>query len=126
MIWLDLANEQGQELYFDAWKRERCRKGSGELISGLIGDGSYEGEVLVELAERGCELTFVDRFLAPESLGAFLGRVSLDRLRQALEDSLAGSGELALGRRRSDPPAMGVSDYDATGPAPMHICREVA
>ncbi|RME35138.1 MAG: hypothetical protein D6794_09880 [Deltaproteobacteria bacterium] len=122
MIWLELANEQGQELYFDAWKRERSRTGAGELVSGLIGDGSYEGEVLVELRDYGCELTFVDRFLAPERLASFLERISLDRLRSALTESLNQTQPLGLGRRRSDPP-----EFPEESLWPMgHLGRRVA
>ncbi|TYP00010.1 hypothetical protein EDC39_101170 [Geothermobacter ehrlichii] len=106
MIWLDLMTEGGQGLYFEAWKRERQRTGSGgELVSGLIGDGSYEGEVLVELADDGCDLTFVDSFLAPADLRAFLSRVSVEELKAALRESLAGSiddSPLASSRRRRD------------------------
>ncbi len=112
MIWLDLMTEGGQGLYFDAWKRERRRTGQGgELVSGLLGDGSYEGEVLVELAGDGCDLTFVDSFLAPAALRDFLSRVSVEALKAALQESLAGSPDdvsLAPRRRRDS----------ATGPVP--------
>lgn len=122
MIWLELANAQGQELYFDAWKRERSRTGAGELVSGLIGDGSYEGEVLVELHDEECQLTFVDRFLDPDALRAFLDRVPVDRLRRALHENLADMVKLELGRRRRD----GGCAADRLLTARCHCRRDVA
>lgn len=89
MVWLNVLTESGQGLYFESWKRaKQCRGPAAELISGMIGDGNYEGEVLVELISGRCQVTFVDRFLDPGPLRDFLQRISEDEVIEALRQSL--------------------------------------
>jgi hypothetical protein len=89
MVWLDVLTECGHGLYFESWKRTRQSRGpAAELVSGMIGDGSYEGEVLVELISDRCEVTFVDRFLDPGALNEFLRRISKEEVIEALRHKL--------------------------------------
>jgi len=90
MVWLNTTTQAGQGLYLDIWKRERSNdRNHLELVSGVLGDGHYEGEVLVEVSPQGCELTFVDQVLDPEALRCFFARVDREELLKDLENILA-------------------------------------
>lgn len=89
MVWLDAVEDDGNALYLDRVRCERLRTAQGERLqlSGLLGDGSYEGEVQVTCSACGAEVTFADQWLAPRALAVFFGRVARETVEAALIDS---------------------------------------
>ncbi len=82
MIYIDTVESEGQGVYFDTHSVERCD--NGVKICGMVGDGYYEGEVLIELG-RDAEVTFVDQWLGnADEAASFLLRCGNDRIRAAL------------------------------------------
>lgn len=71
MIYLETTAADGSAVYFDVYAAER--HGRGLRVSGTIGDGHYEGEVLVEVG-RSDEVTFADAWLGGAGLDDFLAR----------------------------------------------------
>jgi len=101
MVWLSTTNSMGNSLYLEVRCRERKHGGAGprELVTATIGDGSYEGEVLIGLGAR-VDITFVDRYFAPQELEQFFSRIDLDQLREALAAEFSinqGYGDRHLG-----------------------------
>jgi hypothetical protein len=94
MVWLDAVERDGNSLYFDALRSVRRKTGAGEmlLLSGVLGDGSYEGEVQVNCTATGGEVIFADQWLAPRALADFFERIP----RETVEETL-----LARCRQRS-------------------------
>ncbi|PNU20887.1 hypothetical protein C2E25_04660 [Geothermobacter hydrogeniphilus] len=114
MVLLNSVTETGQVLYLDIWKREKSRAAAGgELVSGILGDGSYEGEVLVEITAGRCELTFLDQHLDPLALKDFFARVDREQLLEDLQEALLptsdGARNNGLPLFRRDAPLAGAS-----------------
>lgn len=104
MVYIGTSQEQGQAIYFDIHAIRKVRQGLE--VCGTVGDGCYEGEVLVECGAVD-EVTFADAWLGGEGLPGFLGRCDEVWLRGALIEAARGSlGEMARpkphrpGRRR--------------------------
>ena len=60
MIYIGTTQDNGSAIYFDIHAAER--QGRGMRFCGTLGDGSYEGEVLVEVGSNDC-VTFADAWL---------------------------------------------------------------
>ncbi|HEX9873661.1 MAG TPA: hypothetical protein VGA43_04790 [Deferrimonas sp.] len=86
MVWFNRAEAKGRGLYLDIHHAETRRNGRETVfaLSGTLGDGGFEGEVLVELGSR-VEVTFADAWLDPGSLELFFARVP----REAVEEGVA-------------------------------------
>lgn len=88
MIYLDMVADEDRGFYFDLQAVEQ--RGSGEetlyALTGTLGDGACEEQVLVELGEQ-VEVTFVD---------AWLGRSTLAAEREELRAALTASLERLL------------------------------
>lgn len=118
MVWLDTMTVAGQGIYLDIWKREKSRSFAGmELVSGILGDGIYEGEVLVELAPEHCEVTFIDQVLDPASLRDFLGRFDQDQLCLDLRRALGPLPDV-------EAPALPFFRHDAPGDHYRSSCQK--
>lgn len=85
MIYIGATTNNGSAIYFEAYAVER--QGRGRRISGIIGDGSYEGEVLVETGCSDC-VTFADAWLGGPGFVEFLSRCGADVLERALLDTV--------------------------------------
>lgn len=85
MIYIGTTESNGSAIYFDIHFSER--QGRGVRISGTIGDGCYEGEVLVEV---GCcdSVTFADAWLGGSGFTEFIDRCGFDVLESALLESV--------------------------------------
>lgn len=89
MIYIGNAETAGQGIYLDLHATER--DGRGVRFSGTVGDGCYEGEVLIDFSRHG-EVLLADEWLGGSEVRAFLERCGGDRLRVAL---IAATRELA-------------------------------
>jgi hypothetical protein len=85
MIYIGTSENNGSAIYFDVHSAER--QGRGLRISGTIGDGCYEGEVLVEVG-RSDSVTFADAWLGGSGFAEFLSRCSADVLERALLETV--------------------------------------
>ncbi len=85
MVWLNVADENGSALYFDVEKVERAQNGksAGYSLSGTIGNGQYEGQVLVDIGAVG-EVVFVDQWLGDAGFSDFNRQVDIEKLRQSI------------------------------------------
>jgi hypothetical protein len=108
MVWLDVAGNDGNALYFvtDRIERRPAAAGAGFSVSGLLGDGCYEGEVLVEVGANPA-VTFIDDWLAQADFSRFAARidrarvdVALTELAMGLAAELTGGGHSPRGRWR--------------------------
>ena len=98
MIYIGTTEDNGSAIYFDIYAAER--QGRGMRISGTIGDGCYEGEVLVEVG-RNDSVTFADAWLGGSGFSEFIDRCGSDVLEGALLESVR---EMPLFQtRRSQP-----------------------
>jgi len=89
MIWLDAMTKDGSILYLDVRRTERSRR-RGAMVTSVVatlGDGPYEGEVLVELGDR-TEVVFVDEWLGGSDVANFLDRIDRSRVEKALGEAL--------------------------------------
>lgn len=85
MISLDLVVPGGAAVYLDI-QRIEARQKRGEAfyaLSGTLGDGLYEGEVLVEIGEQ-VEVTFIDEWLGGSAMADFFRRVERQTVNAAL------------------------------------------
>lgn len=98
MIYIGTTQDNGSAIYFDVYSAER--QGRGMRFSGTLGDGSYEGEVLVEVGHIDC-VTFADAWLGGSGFSEFIERCSLDDLESALLESVR---ELPLFQSRAIQP----------------------
>ena len=98
MVYIGTTKNSGSAIYFDIYSA--VRQGRGMRISGTIGDGCYEGEVLVEVG-RSESVTFADAWLGGSGFVEFLDRCGSDVLEQALLDSVREMP--LLHARRSQP-----------------------
>jgi hypothetical protein len=85
MVYIGATTDNGSAIYFDAYAVER--QGRKRRISGVIGDGCYEGEVLVETGCGDC-VTFADAWLGGPGFVEFLSRCGADTLERALLDTV--------------------------------------
>lgn len=100
MVWLNATECNGSALYLDLFRTER-RVGNGEAryaFSGILGDGGFEGEVLVEVG-RTVDVVFADAWLDPAALTAFFSRVSRTEVEAALGEACRS---LALAAERDE------------------------
>lgn len=84
MIYIATEELEGRGVYFDTHSVERS--GRGVRVCGTVGDGCYEGEVLIEVGGEA-EVTFVDQWLGSREAVSFLSRCGADRLRAALVEA---------------------------------------
>jgi hypothetical protein len=85
MLVVTLGEQSGETVYLDIHHLE-WRQESGKpqwAVSALLGDGWYEGEVLVEVGEKS-EVTFADEWLGRPQIGDLFRRLGRERLREAL------------------------------------------
>lgn len=85
MIYIATTENNGSAIYFDIHSAER--QGRGMRFSGTVGDGCYEGEVLVEIG-RSESVTFADAWLGGSGFAEFLDRCASTRLEDALLESV--------------------------------------
>ncbi len=91
MVWLDVAGENGCGLYFEIIGMEPRREKGGSIlaVTGLVGDGHYEGQVLIEEGHQ-VSVTFVDEWLGAGDLHDFFANVDRQVVERALKEVLAG------------------------------------
>jgi hypothetical protein len=85
MIYIGTTEDNGSAIYFDIHSAER--QGRGMRFSGTVGDGCYEGEVLVEIG-RIESVTFVDAWLGGSGFAEFFDRCGTTMLEDALLESV--------------------------------------
>ncbi|WP_432820977.1 hypothetical protein [Trichloromonas sp.] len=108
MVWLDVTGSNGSALYFvtDRIERQQGRGAAGFTLAGIVGDGQYEGEVIVEVGAVP-EVTYIDAWLAARDFSAFERRIDLVQVTAALtaiaERVIGGLGGQAscFGERRA-------------------------
>jgi len=90
MIWLQTEEHNGNALYLDIHRVEQRQQGGRVCftVSGMLGDGLDEGEVLVEIG-AGSEVTFVDEWLPGQRLPAFVADVGREAVAAALTEAAA-------------------------------------
>ncbi len=103
MIYIATAESDGSAIYFDIHAAER--KGGGLRVSGMVGDGSYEGEVLVETGHE-VAVTFADAWLGGAGFREFLRRCGPRQLEAALVESVLNLPKMRV--RRTAPRGCGV------------------
>ncbi|WP_305041287.1 hypothetical protein [Geoalkalibacter sp.] len=98
MVPLRIDSGSAQSLYLDIHHVHFAPScGTGHLvISAILGDGCYEGEIAVELGSR-IGVTFADQYLAERRIAAFFARVDRDRLEAAILDAV-GTLIFSVGR----------------------------
>lgn len=91
MVWLDVSDNNGYALYFVTERIERLSgmRTEGFTVSGILGDGGYEGEVIVEVGENP-QVTFVDAWLARDDFSRFVASIDRERVSAALTEVAAG------------------------------------
>lgn len=91
MVWLNLTDEKGSSLYLDIRGIEpRGRKGEAVYaITGVLGDGLFETEVLVEVGAQ-VEVTFIGDALSCWRQPELLRQVDGEALAAALAETVAG------------------------------------
>ncbi len=102
MVWLDVAGNNGSALYFVTDRVERLlgRGAAGFSVTGIVGDGQYEGEVIVEVG-AAAEVTYVDAWLAAGDFDAFEKRIDIDRVTAALTEAAERAADGLGGRAAS-------------------------
>jgi hypothetical protein len=107
MLVLTLGEQRGETVYLDIHHAEwRNRCGADHwAVSALLGDGWYEGEVLIEAGEQ-LEVTFADEWLGRPGVGEFLSRVGRETLLKALREALTGQGSREGWSSRNLPAAL--------------------
>ncbi|MBE0596230.1 MAG: hypothetical protein IH614_03065 [Desulfuromonadales bacterium] len=84
MIHLDLTTDHGDTIYLDVQRIESVRpEGDAFLLTGTLGDGLDEGEVLVEIGEE-VTILFVDEWLGGGQMRQLLQRVERGLLTSVL------------------------------------------
>ena len=105
MVWLDLAEADGNGLYLEArgveWRPQRGERSFAG--TGMGGGGRFEGDVLLEVG-REVIVTFADEWLAPERLRFFFARVERSSVEAALGEAARelAAALAASGRGRRD------------------------
>ena len=85
MIYIGTTANNGSAIYFDIHSAER--QGRGMRFSGTVGDGCYEGEVLVETG-RSESVTFADAWLGGSGFWEFIDRCGITMLEDSLLESV--------------------------------------
>lgn len=85
MIYIGTTDNNGSAIYFDI--HSAVKRNGGISVSGTIGDGSYEGEVLVEIG-RNETVTFADAWLGGDGFRDFLARCDVAGIEKTLLESL--------------------------------------
>lgn len=83
MVWLNATDENGNGLYLNIYRVEQ-RGGECFALHGTVGDGFYEGDVLVEIA-NAVKITFADQWLHRRALEDFFARAG----RSSVEGAIA-------------------------------------
>lgn len=89
MMVLTLGEHAGETVYLDIHHAE-WRQSAGTprwSVSALLGDGWYEGEVLIEAGER-VDVTFADEWLGRPQIGDLFNRVGRETLLSAIREAL--------------------------------------
>ncbi len=91
MICLTVAETTGSPLYLDIHHMEKRMRAGRSLhaLSATFGDGSYEGEVLLEVSDR-VEVTLADEWLDPARLSDLFSRIGRDEVLRLLSDAAVG------------------------------------
>mgnify|MGYP001426159804 CR=1 FL=1 len=115
MVYLATPSYDGRAVYFEPYVTERTA--AGLRICGTIGDGQYEGEVLVEFEGARTQVTFADSWLGGVGFREFAERCNIARLGQELVGSLES---FAHGGARRDFPHGGEGGHH-----PLHswVCE---
>lgn len=101
MLVLPLREQNGAAIYLDIHHVEWRQKGGAwqYAVSALLGDGWYEGEVLIEAGDR-VQLTFADEWLGGGEIRDLFRRVSRESLQQAVRELFAEQAEeIPFGRQ---------------------------
>jgi hypothetical protein len=85
MIYIGATENSSQAIYLDIHSIEHLR--CGTRVSAVIGDGCYEGEVLIECGEQTA-VTYADAWLGGDGLDDFLQRCGKHWLREQLVASV--------------------------------------
>ncbi len=85
MIDLDLVAHNGVAVYLDVQSIEarQTRAGESFALTGTLGDGSYEGQVLVEIGSS-VEVTFIDEWLGRPGVHEFFRHIEREDVDAAL------------------------------------------
>ena len=94
MIYIGTTDTNESAIYFDVYSA--VKHNGGVSVSGTIGDGCYEGEVVVEIGGNE-SVTFADAWLGGSGFSEFLDRCNVASIEEALIESLR---ELPLLRPR--------------------------
>jgi len=98
MVYIGTTENNSSAIYFDVHFAER--RGRGLSVSGTIGDGCYEGEVLVEIGS--CDsVTFADAWLGGSGFAEFMSRCGAGVLERALLETVH---EMPFFHNRSERP----------------------
>lgn len=91
MLVLTLGEQTGETVYLDIHHAEwRQRTGKPHwAVSALLGDGWYEGEVLIETGEQ-VQVTFADEWIGHSQIGELFTRVGRETLLTAIREAVAG------------------------------------
>jgi hypothetical protein len=91
MLVLTLGEQKGETVYLDIHHAEwRQRTGPPYwAVSALLGDGWYEGEVLIEAGEQ-VRVTFADEWIGHSQIGELFSRVGREPLLAAITEAVAG------------------------------------
>ncbi|MEJ2201606.1 MAG: hypothetical protein P8X63_11440 [Desulfuromonadaceae bacterium] len=109
MVWLEVTGNNGSALYFVVERLER-RTAAGKArteVAGLVGDGQYEGQVLLEVAGE-VEVTFLDAWLRPRAFQDFLQGLEPEQLTAALSEVARRLAETLAGTSAESLPAKSV------------------
>ena len=85
MIYIGTTEDNDSAIYFAIPSAER--QGRGMRFSGTVGDGCYEGEVLVEVG-RSESVTFADAWLGGSGFSEFIDRCGTAMIEDALLESV--------------------------------------
>ena len=85
MVYIGTTGQDQQGIYLDMHAIDR--DGNDLRVSAIVGDGTYEGEVLIESGQQN-QVTFADAWLGGEGLGEFLQRCGQAWLESALLESI--------------------------------------
>lgn len=91
MLVLTLGEQTGETVYLDIHHAEwRQRTGAPHwAVSALLGDGWYEGEILIEAGEQ-VQVTFADEWIGHSQIGELFNRVGRENLLVAIREAVAG------------------------------------
>lgn len=85
MVWLQETTTAGHGLYFEIRSLEKQMKHGipVAIVTATLGDGSYEGDVLVEFGVS-TDVCFVDHWLDPDALKTFFEQIDHQRLQDEI------------------------------------------